>query len=113
MYKMSFDLRNKENAAYMTDEPGATIRIDDYETICEIKLGYENFEELESQYRENIGEPSYRKLEERLKEQDLEIFKLREAFNEALKLMEENKRLNKLLEERELYEDIRREKLVF
>lgn len=94
MYKMSFDLTNKKHAAFITDEPGATIRIDDYETICEIRLGYENFEELESQYRDNIGEMSYRELEEKYD-----------------KILEENRKLKAMMAKKELLDEIRMEKL--
>ena len=94
MYKMEFDLRNKKDAVYMREVADAVMIIEDWDMKCKLYLGCENFEELENQYRENMGEISYRKLEEKYEH-----------------ILEENRKLKAMMAKKELFDEIRMEKL--
>lgn len=90
MYKMQFDLTNKKDAIYLKDKSDVVICIDDYDTEIEIKLTYKQFERLCDEHKGYVGEPTYKKLEDKIEK--LEI---------------ENERLSNLIEQYEEHNDAR------
>ena len=90
MYKMQFDLNEKDDAIYIKDRAGIALKIEDDQVDIEIQLSVDTMDRLFDEYKEKVGEIKYYELLEQKEE-----------------LERKNEYLNNQIEQYEQYNDER------